>query len=510
MKVGQADDIAVLFQFNQLIAEASDEQSILRLLLDTVDAFFPHVDMAIVYLYDENQKVLRLGAGTGVSVQSLRRLAFKPGESLTGKVFLDKKPYLCFGKHDIKRKMANISPENWKWFREGTYKLDVTSSINVPFLSNGRCLGTFTLNRYSSSIPFRKKDVTIALGLAHQAAMAIQNVRLHQALAYSDAKETLAQSLRDGGAKQVLAQLEQLVHTPCTIEARVKEDEAIPIVHNRKRLGYLRPRRPLLTLSAIERNTLQFAALILASELEKQHDDYEQALNKRNCEFQNLLNGDYGSKSAVERLSHAPIYCFVLAGGVSDNIALTRQIETTVQAYFPKGHFSVYEGRYVVLASSCAYIDQLAAYLQRHYHLVVGLSRPRMIADVASSYREAVLAAEMKSDAPLVRYQDIGSLRLWRSLDEQTKRDFVIDYLQPLLDLEPDYIATLAALIENGRNARQQTAKQLHIHVNTLYQRVKRIEQVLSISLQNERQWLQLMIAYELYVDSHTETVKNM
>ncbi|GIN12803.1 hypothetical protein J26TS2_26700 [Shouchella clausii] len=507
MKVGQADDIAGLVQFNQLVAEASDEQSILRLLLDTVDVFFPHVDMAIVYLYDENQKVLRLGAGIGVSVQSLRRLAFKPGESLTGKVFLSKKPYLCLGKHDIKRKMANISPENWKWFREGTYKLDVTSSINVPFLSNGRCLGTFTLNRYSSSIPFRKKDVAIALGLAHQAAMAIDNVRLHQALACSDAKETLVQSLCKGGAKQVLAQLEQLLHTPCTIEASVKEDEAIPIVRNRRRLGYLRPRRPLLTLSAIERNTLQFAALILASELEKQHDDYEQGLHRRNCAFQNLLNGDYGS---VEYLSHAPIYCFVLAGSVSDNIALTRQIETTVQAYFPNGHFSVYEERYVVLAPSCAYIDHLATYLQRHYHLVVGLSRPRMITDVASSYREAVLAVEMKGDAPLVRYQDLGCRRLWPSLDEQTKRDFVIDYLQPLLDLEPDYMATLAALIENGRSARQQTAKQLHIHVNTLYQRVKRIEQVLGISFQNERQWLQLMIAYELYVDGHTETGKNM
>lgn len=90
MNVGQANDIAVFVQFNQLVAEASDEQSILRLLLDTVDAFIPHVDMAIVYLYDENQKVLRLGAGTGVSVQSLRQLAFKPGESLTGKVFLSK------------------------------------------------------------------------------------------------------------------------------------------------------------------------------------------------------------------------------------------------------------------------------------------------------------------------------------------------------------------------------------------------------------------------------------
>ncbi|PAF12457.1 hypothetical protein CHH59_18555 [Shouchella clausii] len=507
MKVGQANDIATFFRFNQLAAEASDEQSILRLLLDTVDAFIPHVDMAIIYLYDENQKVLRLGAGTGVSVQSLRRLAFKPGESLTGKVFLSKKPYLCLGKHEIKQNMANISPENWKWFREGTYKLDVTSSINVPFLSNGRCLGTFTLNRYSSSIPFHKKDVAIALGLAHQAALAIENVRLHQALAYSDAKEILAQSLHDGGLEHVLTRLEQLVHTPCTIEASVKEDEAIPIIRKRKRLGYLRPRRPLATLSVVDRNILQFAALLLASELEKQYDDYEQALHRRNREFQKLLNGDCGS---VEYLSHVPIYCFVLAGGVSANIALTRQIETTVQAYFPNAHFSVYAGHYVVLAASCTHIDQLATYLQRHYQLVIGLSRARMIADVASSYREAVLAAEMNSDTPLVRYQNLGCLRLWRSLDEQTKHDFVIDYLQPLLELEPDYIATLAALIENGRGARQQTAKQLHIHVNTLYQRVKRIEQVLDISFQNERQWLQLMIAYELYVDGHTETPKNM
>ncbi|WP_084078034.1 helix-turn-helix domain-containing protein [Ureibacillus massiliensis] len=53
------------------------------------------------------------------------------------------------------------------------------------------------------------------------------------------------------------------------------------------------------------------------------------------------------------------------------------------------------------------------------------------------------------------------------------------------------------------RKNHKETAKELHIHGNTLYYRLKKIEEILKIDLNNEKEWVDIVIATQLYVASH-------
>jgi DNA-binding PucR family transcriptional regulator len=97
----------------------------------------------------------------------------------------------------------------------------------------------------------------------------------------------------------------------------------------------------------------------------------------------------------------------------------------------------------------------------------------------------------------IVNYQDIGINHLFIHQLMDDLNSFVSEVFNPLqsdkdgaLDLEQ----TLLAYMENDRQA-TQTAKLLHIHVNTLYQRLKRIEEKLQISFSNPEDILKIQLA---------------
>nr|WP_263327813.1 helix-turn-helix domain-containing protein [Neobacillus sp. Marseille-Q6967] len=129
----------------------------------------------------------------------------------------------------------------------------------------------------------------------------------------------------------------------------------------------------------------------------------------------------------------------------------------------------------------------------------IGTCYPSMD-NIAKSYSEAdkalsfLISRQLKS---IVNYQDIGINHLFihQPIDDLTS--FVNEVFNPLqsdkdgtLDLEQ----TLLAYMENDRQA-TQTAKLLHIHVNTLYQRLKRIEEKLQISFSNPEDILKIQLA---------------
>ncbi|RTQ93813.1 helix-turn-helix domain-containing protein [Lysinibacillus telephonicus] len=132
----------------------------------------------------------------------------------------------------------------------------------------------------------------------------------------------------------------------------------------------------------------------------------------------------------------------------------------------------------------------------------IGTCYPSMN-NIAKSYSEAdkalsfLISRQLKS---IVNYQDIGINHLFIHQPIEELNSFVNEIFQPLqsnkdgtLDLEK----TLLAYMENDRQA-TQTAKILHIHVNTLYQRLKKIEEKLQISFSNPEDILKLQLAYYL------------
>lgn len=120
---------------------------------------------------------------------------------------------------------------------------------------------------------------------------------------------------------------------------------------------------------------------------------------------------------------------------------------------------------------------------------------------IAKSYNEAAKALSYQifhHHPGLVAYSEIGINKLFLNLPPEDAKDFVQEVFAPLQSpdtefggaLEETLLAYLDASCSAGRSARK-----LFIHVNTLYQRLRKIEERLQVSFANPEDLLRLKLA---------------
>ncbi|GLC88387.1 helix-turn-helix domain-containing protein [Lysinibacillus piscis] len=120
--------------------------------------------------------------------------------------------------------------------------------------------------------------------------------------------------------------------------------------------------------------------------------------------------------------------------------------------------------------------------------------------NIAKSYHEAEKALSFlitRHRDGIMHYQDIGVNRLFIHQTQEELTSFVNEIFEPLANDKTKYPLleeTLLAYMAHNSSV-GETAKQLHIHVNTLYQRLKKIEEKLNISFQNAEDMLKLQLA---------------
>ncbi|MGO2083717.1 PucR family transcriptional regulator [Vagococcus sp.] len=103
----------------------------------------------------------------------------------------------------------------------------------------------------------------------------------------------------------------------------------------------------------------------------------------------------------------------------------------------------------------------------------------------------------------IVFYQDIRFNQLLENyLSKESRQAFITNFLSPLLAhdqlYKTDYVQTLSTYFQTQRN-RSLAAKELHVHRNTLMQRLKKIEQLLMISLDEKEPSLALEFSLYLF-----------
>lgn len=119
---------------------------------------------------------------------------------------------------------------------------------------------------------------------------------------------------------------------------------------------------------------------------------------------------------------------------------------------------------------------------------------------IAKSYNEADKALSFlitRQRWGIMHYQEIGVNRLFIHQTQEELLSFVNEVFQPLRNEKTKHQLleeTLLVYIEQNGSV-GETAKQLHIHVNTLYQRLRKIEEKLTISFQNAEDVLKLQLA---------------
>lgn len=127
------------------------------------------------------------------------------------------------------------------------------------------------------------------------------------------------------------------------------------------------------------------------------------------------------------------------------------------------------------------------------------------IVDICRSYQEAKLALEFARYDPnhsiITHFEDLGIMRLLINIREEQLKEFYNEYLGALAKYdklnESDMLMTLKVFLEEDRNLKS-TADQLFIHINTLRNRLKKIESILTIDLQNSDHFLNLLVAIKI------------
>ncbi len=155
---------------------------------------------------------------------------------------------------------------------------------------------------------------------------------------------------------------------------------------------------------------------------------------------------------------------------------LTTEIEKVIHQYFPR--------------LSCFY----------------GVGRMvQSIDGLPLSYSDVLQCSEIMKKSNTVRqmisYREIGPAKIIMKSSEEELYQFVIDQLHPLINYrhqnKKELIDTLEAYLHVNQNMKE-TAEQLHLHVNTLSYRLKRIEEILGISFKDGTTVFNLQLAWNI------------
>jgi sugar diacid utilization regulator len=161
------------------------------------------------------------------------------------------------------------------------------------------------------------------------------------------------------------------------------------------------------------------------------------------------------------------------------------------------------------------WFDELAELLhnEQHIGLFAGISTPcYALSEYRRGYAEAQEALQvvqwLKQKRGSATFNELGVYRyLYRFAQENTVRDQYQAQITILATYDrqrkTNLLATLEAYLEGGTNI-ARASSQLHIHRNTMLQRLERIQSLCSVDLEQHTNWLPLLVAIKLYqIASH-------
>lgn len=495
---------SIVWAVSRSFLQAKNVHEVFDAITSGVQTLVPQADMVILYTYDAAQRVLRLGSGVGVVHSSLKHIAFLPGESMTGEVFVSKKPILCKNKQDVKKNMATISDDNLRWYRQGTNEKEVRYSFSVPLLVGDRCLGTLAVNGYQVGSSLCQKDVDTVIQLSAHGALALERAQYleQEALHLKHyQQEKVVQSafmkilLEGGDVERVLIVLHRIVnHAFTTVILNEKNNSPFlyPISTLDEFYGWLSlSQPPTAEQEALVKQAAQTVAIILS--YESRNEELE--LQEKEDLFTELLETDSLKGRRQLFLSHASssdvkVLCFSLKDTSS-----YKQIQRVISSVTSEYTIIRYDSNWYVYVESGE--DGIVEALQTNGSFPIGISSSRHIEQFSLLFNEATEAFHHAEGISTVYYEHLGHKRLWSRLPEWQKQEFVNDYLSQLFLMDPVYEKTLAAFINYNRD-RKKTAENLYIHPNTLYQRLKKMEQTLGVSFDLDYDWINIVLAFSM------------
>ncbi len=159
-----------MLEVSAVIAESLDLKHVLDTLMEKAKDVLT-AEASSLMLLDQATEELYFYTVKGSRDEELKKIRLKSGEGIAGWVAKEKKPLLvedCYNDSRFSRKGDSNSG------------FVTRSMMSVPLLAKGKVLGTVqVLNKIDGSF-FNNDDLMIFLALAQQAAIALENARLHE------------------------------------------------------------------------------------------------------------------------------------------------------------------------------------------------------------------------------------------------------------------------------------------------------------------------------------------
>ncbi|MDA3792050.1 MAG: response regulator [Elusimicrobia bacterium] len=166
VEAGHLEGIVALHKASKAMISENPPDKILAYILEiTVNTI--RADGGSIMLIDRETGEYIVRAAAGTYSKDVIGKSFKPGQRVSGRAILEKKPVL-----------VNNGVRKTKWFKQMKKYEDIISGMSVPIIIRDEVLGTINLKRTNTEGEFNSRDVEIVDILAANAALTIENANL--------------------------------------------------------------------------------------------------------------------------------------------------------------------------------------------------------------------------------------------------------------------------------------------------------------------------------------------
>jgi signal transduction protein with GAF and PtsI domain len=195
-QIGENKEIDLFYHISQSLVSKSYLNEILQLIV-TMTASVMQSKICSLMLLDEEKQELAIAATQALSPEYLNKPNVKVGESVSGRVVVEKRPIM----------VLDVTKEKGYMFPEIAKKESVVSMLSVPMIIGNRVIGV--INSYTiEPHNFTDNEVKMLQVVANQAAVAIENTKLRQE--NLEAKQALEERKLVDRAKSLLMEKDGL------------------------------------------------------------------------------------------------------------------------------------------------------------------------------------------------------------------------------------------------------------------------------------------------------------
>lgn len=147
-------------------------------------------------------------------------------------------------------------------------------------------------------------------------------------------------------------------------------------------------------------------------------------------------------------------------------------------------------------------------YLEKNFGVIAyaGIGQQVPSKEIGQSYRHAERALKSTEvQRKIIFDEDLTFEMIMDELSATTKAEFIQRTIEPIIT-DKELIDTLKELM-NQNHSLKNTAEKLHIHINTLHYRLKKLEEMTGLNHQNLHDLLSLYIALHI-LDKHPSILK--